>query len=92
MENFPVQQLEKGTAKNVRTRTSYRKVVRILKRAGIAMAEEGIHREPPSFFVECLAYNCPDNLLLAASWTQRVRGVLVHIWQSLQADEEPSEF
>jgi hypothetical protein len=49
-----------------------------------------IHRAVPSFFIESLVYNCPDSILGRSSWTDRVKGILVHIWNELEG-EEPSE-
>lgn len=54
------------------------------------MVIEDIHREVPSFFVECLVYNCPDSILLRSTWADTIRGVITHIWNGLQGDE-PSE-
>lgn len=89
-KNFPVQQLENGRAKNKRTNTYFKQAVRILKRAENAMCEKGVHREVESFFIECLTYNCPDEIFLRSTWTDTIRGVLAHIWDGLQGDGEPS--
>lgn len=88
--NYPVQQLENGRAKNNRTKKFYKSAVRIMKRVENAMVIESVHREVPSFFVECLVYNCPDSILLRSTWTETIQGVIVNIWDSLQGDE-PSE-
>lgn len=89
-ENFPAQQLENGRAKNNRTGTSFKKAVRILKRVENAMVSAGKHREVPSFFIECLVYNCPDSVLKLPTWTDTVRGLLVHIWNGLEGPEPAS--
>lgn len=91
LENYPVQQLENGRAKNNRTRQYYKKAVRIMKRVENAMVVAGIHREVPSFFVECLVYNCPDRILLEPTWTETVRGIIVHIWNGLEGAEPTVE-
>lgn len=88
--NYPNQQKENGTAKNNRTGYAYKKGARLLKRIENAMAQDGTFRELPSFFMECLAYNCPDNVFSHLTWTERLRAMLVHIWNSLQGDEEPT--
>lgn len=88
--NYPIQQKENGTAKNNRTGYAYKKGARLLKRIENAMAQDGTFRELPSFFMECLAYNCPDNAFSHPTWTERLRAMLVHIWSSLQGDEEPT--
>ena len=91
LENYPAQHIENGTNKNVRTSTYYKKAVRILKRVENAMVEADVHREVPSFFVESLVYNCPDQVFAGSTWTETVSGILVHIWDNLQGDDEPSE-
>lgn len=90
-QNYPAQQLAKGRAKNERTSQRFKKVVRIMKRVENAMAEADIHREVPSFFVECLVYNCPDTAFNGSTWTERVEACIVHIWNELQGDDEPSD-
>lgn len=88
--NYPVQQIENGTAKNKATGYNYKKGARLLKRIENAMAADGAFRQLPSFFMECLAYNCPDHVFSRATWTDRLRAMLFHIWDNLQGDE-PSE-
>ncbi|MCW8964411.1 MAG: nucleotidyltransferase [Gammaproteobacteria bacterium] len=85
--NYPVQQMENGTAKNKATGYSYKKGARLLKRIENAMAADGTFRELPSFFMECLAYNCPDHVFSHSTWTERLRSMLFYIWDSLQGDE-----
>jgi hypothetical protein len=89
--NFPQQQLAQGRAKNTRTNGHFKNGVRILKRAANAMESDGVHRSVPSFFVECLAYNCPDHLFLRPTWTETVRGLLQHIWNGLEGPEPTTE-
>lgn len=85
--NYPKQQLVNGRAKNTRTKQYYKKAARIMKRVENAMVAEDIHREVPSFFVECLVYNCPDSVFLEPTWTKTVEGIILHIWQELEGDE-----
>ncbi len=88
--NYPAQQKQKGIAKNNRTGYAYKKGARLLKRIENAMAEDGTFRELPSFFMECLAYNCPDNVFSHSTWTECLRAMLLHIWNGLQGDEPTS--
>ena len=89
--NYPAQQLDIGKAKNVRTGYAYKKGARLLKRVENAMAEAGAFRELPSYFVECLAYNCPDPIFGHSTWTESLRAMLAHIWNELQGDEPEDE-
>lgn len=89
--NHPQQNLDNGRAKNNRTDHYYKKVVRILKRTSNSMAASGHHRSVPSFLVESLAYNCPDDLFLLPTWSTTVKQVISRIWEGTQGDIEPSD-
>jgi predicted nucleotidyltransferase len=91
LKNYPDQQLANGRKKNTDTQNFYKRAVRILKRVENAMVKDGSHREVPSFFVECLTYNCPDELFLLPTWTETIRKLLLHIWDELQGDEPTAE-
>jgi len=88
--NYPEQQLVNGRYKNQSTGRAFKKAVRILKRLENVMVQEG-GAPVASFFIECLAYNCPDGVFLEPTWTQTIRNALAHIWNSLQGDEPSSE-
>lgn len=85
--NYPQQQLDNGIAKNKRTNLSYKKGARLLKRIENEMAKEGKFRELPSYFMECLAYNCPDEVFMHETWTECLKAMLCHIFKELQGDE-----
>lgn len=89
--NYPAQQLKNGRAKNLRTGYAFKKAVRILKRIENEMSERSVFRELPSFFMECLAYNCPDDAFSDSTWTAVIRALLVYIWEGLQGNQEPSD-
>lgn len=89
--NYPAQQLENGRTKNNRTNQYYKKAVRIMKRVENAMLVAGAHREVPSFFVECLVYNCPDSIFMEPTWVKTVNGIIVHIWDGLKGAEPTAE-
>lgn len=91
VENYSSLQLTNGRSKNTRTNQAYKKTVRILKRLENAMVADGSHREVPSFFVECLVYNCPDSLFATSTWTATVEGVLAHIHTSLDGAEPTND-
>jgi hypothetical protein len=89
--NYPAQQMANGVAKNKETGYLYKKGARLLKRIENIMAENGTFRELPSFFIECLAYNCPNSVFSHSTWTERLRSMLFHIWDELQGDEPSTE-
>lgn len=89
--NYPDQQLRNGRAKNLRTGNAFKKAVRIVKRLENEMSGANTFRELPSYFMECLTYNCPDHVFSASTWTEVLRAILVHVWDALQGSEEPAD-
>lgn len=80
--NWPEQNYANGVAKNTATGQRFKDVVRILKRLRYKMKEEKIAAaEPiPSFLIECLAYNVPDETLRLDTYTSVIRESLVHLY------------
>lgn len=62
--NFPKQHYQRGTEKNNRANGRYKETIRLLKNARNAAVERGLIRNEvaPSYFIECLLYNVPDDL------------------------------
>ncbi|MCA2247652.1 MULTISPECIES: nucleotidyltransferase domain-containing protein [Mycobacterium avium complex (MAC)] len=89
--NYPEQQLKKGIAKNEASATRFKKAVRVLKRIENAMVEDSLMDELPSYFMECLVYNVPNSILTRAAWVEVVRGILGHIYVSLEGPEPEEE-
>ncbi len=89
--NYPDQHLEKGRAKNSRTNGNFKKAVRIFKNVENAMFNDNYHPELASYFIECLVFNCPDEIFKRTTWTDVVKGVMVHTWNDLQGDSEPED-
>ncbi|MGU9957112.1 MAG: hypothetical protein ACNYPI_05605 [Arenicellales bacterium WSBS_2016_MAG_OTU3] len=48
----------------------------VAKRIENKMAEEWRIHMVPSFFIECLAFNCPDAVFAKLTWTSRCRAML----------------
>lgn len=71
--NFPEQHHDRGKEKNERTGRRYKRTVRILKQLNDELL---IFCKAPSFLVESLVYNCPDELFPGNDWYQTVSVVL----------------
>lgn len=80
--NYPERQKNNGTRKNYRTGHRYKKMVRIVKRLENEMVNKGVCSELPSYFIECLVYNCPDHVFALSTWVERLEGVLWAICNS----------
>lgn len=63
IHNFPKQHIENGTKKHQATNEYYKKIVRIFKNMRNKLIEEGKLKQnvAPSYFIECLFYNVPNN-------------------------------
>jgi hypothetical protein len=77
--NFPKQHIDNGQAKNGlgRTNGNYKPTVRMFKNARRHLVERGRlgHGTAPSYFVECLLFNVPDDLFVADRQVA-MRGIL----------------
>ena len=82
--SFPIQQERNATAKNVATQRRFKKVVRIIKRLRNEMKDEGVQTadKMPSFLLECLVWNVPNESLTQSSLKTTVLDSLAFIWES----------
>ncbi|MBI1658854.1 MAG: nucleotidyltransferase [Thaumarchaeota archaeon] len=61
--NYPKEHRKNGVAKSKRTNDRYKRTVRMLKNARnyLVDTKQISHNLAPSYFLECLIYNAPDN-------------------------------
>jgi hypothetical protein len=93
--NWPEQNYEKGVSKNTATEKRFKRIVRILKRLRYEMADKkniaaAVHT--PSFLVECLVYNVPNEGFNRGSYHADVRYVLAHLFNSTMNDDSCNEW
>ena len=82
IDNFPKIQVVNGTAKNLLTKKRYKRMVRCLKKMQTRLKASGkITEELPSYLVECLVYNVPNNMLGADSYLTDFRRTAGYIWK-----------
>lgn len=95
--NWPAQQLENGRRKNTSTGGRYKRFVRALKSAENRLAELGHIDDMPSYFMECLVWSVPNNVLATgSSLSIGFRATLAWVWSGLddgaaQRWKEPNE-
>lgn len=81
--NWPQQQLERGTEKNNATGHRYKRMVRALKKLQTELVRENLlAAELPSFLVECLVYNVPNEYLGHDKYLDDMRAVVAVIFQA----------
>jgi len=82
--NWPAQQLENGRRKNTSTGGRYKRFIRVLKSAENRLAELGHIDDTPSYFMECLVWNVPNNVLVTgSSLSIGFQATLASLWSGL---------
>lgn len=90
--NWPKQHYENGVAKNTATRRCYKAMVRCLKRLENEMVEKGVTKEVPSYLIECLVYNVPNNNFRHATYYEDFGAVIAHIYNETLTQDHCSEW
>ncbi len=89
IQNYPEQQYSNGVAKNDATSRNFKPTVRILKNLRNEMVEVGIKvAEPiPSFLIESLTWNVPDDGFRQPTRYADVRYILAHLFNESRSQE-----
>lgn len=84
VNNFPAQQKANGAEKDRLTSGRYKKFVRALKSAENRLAEDGVIKDLPSYFMECLVWNIPNDVIrLGTTFDDGFRMTLAHLVANL---------
>jgi hypothetical protein len=87
VNNFPKIQVVKGTEKNCRTKKRYKRMVRCLKKLQTRLkAQSKIAKELPSYLIECIVFNVPDDRFGNDSYLRDFRNVVGYIWKQTEVD------
>ena len=92
--NWPEQGYQNGVAKNEATGRGFKAMVRILKRLRNYMSEKGVAaaKDFPSFLIECLVWNVPNEAFGHSTRTADIRFALAHIFNSTLSVETCGEW
>jgi hypothetical protein len=90
--NWPKQQYENGVAKNKRTNTRFKQLVRVMKNVENDLVNAGKINDLASYFVECLVYNVPDSSFNNTTLTADTRNVIAAIYNAAESDEACREW
>jgi hypothetical protein len=92
--NWPEQHSENGVAKNKRTGSRFKYMVRILKRLRYYMEEKNVAAAEgiPSYLIECLVWNVSDAAFGHSSYTNDMREVLAQTFNGTITDEACREW
>jgi hypothetical protein len=80
IRNWPEQHYRNGVDKNSATSTRFKSMVRIIKRLRNEMEENGVQeaKSAPSFLIESLVWNTPNNHFGNFEYVADIRNVLAH--------------
>lgn len=94
VRNWPQQHYDNGVNKNTNTTRRYKRVVRILKSLSNEMSSQGIQsaKKVPSFLVECLVWNTPNDHFGRSTYKAEIRAVLAHLYNNTQTDDKCNEW
>jgi predicted nucleotidyltransferase len=92
--NWPRQNYRNGVDKNAATGRRFKAVVRILKRLCNEMVANGYEvAEPiPSYLIECLVWNVPNEGFGHDQYRADVRYALAHLWNQIRAENTCSKW
>ncbi len=87
--NYPKQHIENGIAKNGQTQKRFKRMARILKSLQVEMIDEKVlTKKLPSFFIESLIYNVPDDQFGASSYRSDVWNILAHLFNNTSPTDD----
>lgn len=94
VRNWPEQHYENGVSKNNATSRRYKRIVRILKTLSNEMSANGVQSasSAPSFLVECLVWNTPNEFLVRDTYRATIRATLAYLFNSTIEDDECNQW
>ncbi|NMC60200.1 MAG: nucleotidyltransferase [Candidatus Methanofastidiosa archaeon] len=94
IENWPNQNYENGVTKNSATNRRFKSIVRVIKSLKYEMEESGIDiaSRIPSYLIECLIWNVPNEGFGHDSLTADVRYALAHLFNNTMKAESCKEW
>jgi hypothetical protein len=92
--NWPRQNYTNGVAKNDATGRRFKAVTRIMKRLRNEMLEEGnkVAKPIPSYLLECLVWNVPNDGFQHETLKADVRYAIAHLWNETRLDDTCKEW
>jgi len=92
--NWPKQNYTNGVAKNDATGRGFKAVTRRLKRLRYKLIDEGysIAEAIPSYLIECLVWNVPNEGFGHALALEDIQYAVAHLWNETRTDESCKEW
>lgn len=88
IQNYPQQHYDNGIKKNDDTNRHFKRVVRIFKRLRNEMTDnyQPTANPIPSFLLECLVWNVPNDQFGSTGYRDDVRRAIIHIFNNTKDD------
>jgi hypothetical protein len=91
--NYPKQHIEQGIKKNARTSKRFKRLARIVKSLQVEMLDVNkVTERLPSFFLESIVYNVPDDKFGHRTYTDDVQEALRYIFLNTRPDDDASQW
>jgi len=90
--NWPRQHYDNGVAKNAATGKRFKSLVRILKRLENELVANTDAPAVPSYLIECLVYNVPNDAFGHSRLTDDLQAVLAHIWNNTRTGADCNDW
>lgn len=92
--NWPQQHYDNGVAKNDRTRERFKAMVRVVKNLRNEMDDYGVAEAKPipSYLIECLVFNVPDEKLGHARYYDELKELLRFLYHATATQEPCNEW
>jgi hypothetical protein len=86
--NWPKQNYDNGVTKNDNTGRRFKAITRILKNLRFELIDDDqkIAEKIPSFLIECLVWNVPDDSLRLGTLHAGVRAAIAYLWNETRTD------
>lgn len=92
-DNYPKAQMANGIGKNNRTKHRYKWMVRALKRLQTKLVADGLLLEElPSYLIECLVYNVPDDKFGQTTYMAEMQVVLAAIFNATLSSGDANDW
>jgi len=80
--NYPNQHYTNGITKNKQTNNRFKFITRAMKRLRNEMVENGniYAKSIPSYLIECLIFNVPNNMLMSNLFKDAVKSSILYLW------------
>jgi hypothetical protein len=87
INNWPTQHYENGVLKNDATGRRFKRIVRALKRLENELVDQGLLKSVPSYLIECLVYNVPNDRFGHPTYLADIRSALAVIFNGTLRDD-----